>query len=571
MSSVLFNIKNTPDIPPIAYYNKNDPDEKITGPTTYEQSTAGKVIKSNCINDNWNSVKGVFTKSEPVCSTDDTECQYKKDAYKALVKNDLDMVNYYTITDPGKLGSMNNDPDAIKNQIKYLSCQLMKARSRDYSSNEFSLTGTFSSIRDTFNRYPSLKNYLIIIFFITMYILIQGFFSSMDVGYNIATSLFRTGGTDVSYWTGILVGVAIPFIIFMFIFTSYVCKSLDQQNRLEITNNPFGTPEKVSASDRKMDIWMVVLFILFIYAFIGVLFTIRGLDKKMVFVVVLIVFIVFLVISVFLYIFYKYTPYIATGDINTPTAGKPRDLRLFIETTNDTNNITTNQQYEKKLGKAYTFCLFVLLFLALLFFYFRGKGSFTGNSGGGFKLGFTSAGAILILPLLWVFNLVIAMKYFFIYPVFIIMVRFVRYAARLLLYGLLNTGSDISDRIRNLLGSSYLEEMETDNMKNFSPSWNLIGIGFIKTWMNMCGMDNAFSKELVESSDGQKNISSDKYFSSLFIMRSLIKDDTKKNIAFGVINLLATLIIGSIILNKENIINTGSTLKKNLTLDKIIG
>ncbi len=86
--------------------------------------------------------------------------------------------------------------------------------------------------------------------------------------------------------------------------------------------------------------------------------------------------------------------------------------------------------------------------------------------------------------------------------------------------------------------------------------------------MNMNGFNNELSEQVVNNNNNKKNISADKYFSSLIFLRLLLSEnisENKKGIIYASIILVLTLIIGSIILygvlNVEDVKNKPYNVK----------
>ena len=95
-----------------------------------------------------------------------------------------------------------------------------------------------------------------------------------------------------------------------------------------------------------------------------------------------------------------------------------------------------------------------------------------------FLNGFLGASAILISPILWVFNLIIALKYFYIFPIILLGFRFIRYLGMGLLYVI----SSKSDTFKDGLSSNLQEQLE--NFKDYVPTWNLLGFDLLKACLN---------------------------------------------------------------------------------------
>jgi hypothetical protein len=172
------------------------------------------------------------------------------------------------------------------------------------------------------------------------------------------------------------------------------------------------------------------------------------------------------------------------------------------------------------------------------------KGMFN-NSNIGMEVfkGFLCSFTLLILPILWVLNWVIGIKYFYFYPIGIIFMRFIRYVGMIILYSI--SSEEFKDNC-----SDNLKE-EFNNIKNYSPSWSLFGIDLLKTIMNIQGYNNEFS-EMFINKNNKKNLSNDKYFTSLIFLRLFLSDNIMDELSTNgkkyFIILGLTIIIGSIFL-----------------------
>jgi hypothetical protein len=123
--------------------------------------------------------------------------------------------------------------------------------------------------------------------------------------------------------------------------------------------------------------------------------------------------------------------------------------------------------------------------------------------------------------------------------------RFIRYAGMIFLYMITEKNEELKEHFSDNLTA------ELDDIKNYTPSWSLIGIDLLKTVMNMNGFNNELSERVANNNNNKKNISSDKYFTSLIFFRLLLSEnitENKESIIFASIILVLTLIFGSIIL-----------------------
>ena len=433
------------------------------------------------------------------------------------------------------LAKQNKDAQTA-NQIQYLTCQVSRARARNYDSDKLNVSQSAISLKEVFNKFSNLKPYLIVIFFVTIYLLIYGFFSSLDVCINILTSI---NDISLSYWLGLLCGLIIPIIILTINFKNVLCSKVVGEDKYDITTNATGDKVSISAENKNLDYSMITIFIVLIFAFTALLFILKKdvLGDKIYYALVSVIFVI---ISIFIYLFYSMTPYFVSANQKNILNRKEDPIKIFIDEQQDISKITSNKDINGKVNTLYITVILIIFAFAILFFIIRRKG--VNNS---FVNGLFGAGALLILPILWVFNYTIGIRYFYIYPVFIIIMRFIRYAGMVILYMI----TEKNDELKDNFSDNLLEEL--DDIKNYSPSWSLIGVDLLKSIMNMNGFNNEFSEKVVNNNNNKKNISADKYFSSLIFLRLLLNDDiteNKESIIFGSLILVLTLIFGSIIL-----------------------
>jgi hypothetical protein len=212
--------------------------------------------------------------------------------------------------------------EGLTNQIQYLTCQLENVRNRVYNSDNFKLIGGNASIQSIFEKFSNLRFFLIIILLVTMYLVISGFFGSMDLASNVFSIIEKNSEFSYSYWIGLLIGLTVPVITLCAVYTKIVCKNLQDLEKYEIYNeavptedNPYGVKSSIPSDLKKFDILTLVLFILLIYAFVAVLFTIKKSSmSKLLY--TSIVGIILFIISIFIYVMYAYIPFFNTTDNN---------------------------------------------------------------------------------------------------------------------------------------------------------------------------------------------------------------------------------------------------------------
>ena len=542
--SIPINVKDTPTLPNIGYYNSNESvDTDSTNPNFYTYKTLEANLTASC---------------------------KIKDDDPGIYKSDDQLINKYLPKIDGKYPTNLNIPfylaktgvldnslsgavekackdnqTALTNQIKYLTCQLENIRNRVYNSEDFKLTGDNLSIQSIFKTYSNLKIFLIIIFLITMYLIISGFFGSMDIASNVFSIIEKNSEFTYSYWIGLLLGLALPIIVLCIIYTKIVCKNLNDLEQYEIyneavetENNPYGIKTPIQSDLKKFDFLTLILFILLIYAFVAVLFTI----KKSAFsnlIYTSIIGTILFIISIFIYIMYAYIPFFNSADSNQMMKNEARPLRLFIEQQTDVSNIITNQQEDGKVKKAFFITAVIVFIFASIFFIMKSSNSFVN--------GLFGSSAILIMPILWVFNFFLAIQYFYVYPIILIVFRFIRYILMSIIYIISEKSSSMKDSF-----SDYLVD-QLENFKNYSPSWGLLGVDELKLLLNILGYENDFSKSIISENNDSKNISENKFVSSglfgFIFQRIANKENTNVNgmIYSGVI-MVFTILISIIIL-----------------------
>lgn len=477
--------------------------------------------------------------------TDDNLFNDKNDVYEKTIAGTLNVgddnlekqVNSKCVNEEGK--------KKIMNQLKYLSCQLASARNRTYNSNDFDITSAGVSVKEVFEKFKNIKFYLIIIFFLTIYFLTQGFFSSFDVCGNIVNLVNNNYSQGWVYWIGLFMGLLIPVLILASLFVANVCGSISSLDKINITENPGGIDDKIPLGFKRLDSGILLLFLLFLYGFVAVIFTIKRESVGNTFYMVIIGSILF-IISIFIYLFYTFTPFFSSGNLDKVNKFEV-PLKLFIDQRDEVSDITTNQVQVQKIQSVFTtvgiiITVFFVIFMLLGKMKPFNKYPWLEN----LLNGFFGSSAILIVPIFWIFNLVIALKYFYIYPIILLAFRFIRY----FFMGVLYVISEKMDSLKDTMSSNLVEQLE--NFKQYTPSWNLIGIDLLKSLLNIMGYENIFSESYTNNnSNNNRNLSSNKYvmspITSYFFLSSTdnLGTNTQSRLIVQVIICIISIIIGS--------------------------
>jgi len=242
-----------------------------------------------------------------------------------------------------------------------------------------------------------------------------------------------------------------------------------------------------------------------------------------------------------MYILYAYIPFFNTADTGKIGSNSSANkLRFFIDQQNSVSGISTNQGEDAKLRKCFLQTFIFIIVFCILFLILKNKIKID------FVNGLLSSFAILALPGLWVFNFIFAMQYFYAYPVFLLIVRFLRYILMSIIYII----SEKSPSFKASFSDDLVEKL--DNFKNYTPTWGLIGGDELKLILNIMGYDNIFSRQIVSNNQNSKDLSDNIHISSgtfSYLFRFIATKETNfAGIIYGFIVLIITLFLSITIL-----------------------
>jgi hypothetical protein len=537
MSSSSINIAGMPTLPIIGYYDteSTSSDKNEVNYTYNSYNTLETNLKQNCTNNG--------------STLDNNEGIYNPKNYTNNIPPNTTSLNVpFFLAKTGLLTntltsavqeSCANSQSKLVNQIQYLTCQLEESRNQVYKSSDFNLM-TGNSIKSIFEKFANLKIFFIVIFIITMYLLISGFIGSLDVAINVFNIVAKRKVTAITYWIGLFLGLTIPMIILIVVFNNIVCKSIAVMESYNITNNSYGEKDQKRIneinSSKSLDIFILAIFIILIYGFVLVLFT---LDKASLGAIpfACITGVILIIITMFIYFLYAFVPFFNSTDQKYMLNKPP--LMLFIDNQESVSKIDTNQEENKIVRKTFLTTAIFIIIASIIFFFKKifGINFMQWNILNGIFGSF----AILSLPILWIINFVVGIQYFYIYPIIIIGVRFIRYFIMSILYIMYdNKNTNFSSDLLN----------QFDNFKDYSAPWGLIGVDELKLILNMLGYENLLSKDILD--DANSNISLNKYVSTGFlgfmVEKILNKDNNMKGIILSIVIIILTIAISMIIL-----------------------
>jgi len=535
MASNLINIENTPTLPDIGYYNENMKDSTSTdiNPNSVNYSTLKTNVTNSCSNI---SQKGLYPSA-----TDSNISGYLPNKDVSVMDIPYYLGKQGVLMNPGFTDNLMNtvqatsDKTIFTNQIQYLVCQLINARNRYYNSDDFPLGNDYSTVQSIFAKFgPNMKIVLALIFIITMYFLVSGFFSSFDIAANIMSLVQKDSDYSYKYWFGILIGLLVPVLFLTTTYTYQIKQNLNDLLKNEITNNPYGVESTITETSINIDYLTLILYILLIYAFVAVLFTIKKSSFNNLIYTIL-TGSIFIVLTILIYILYAYIPFFNTTEQGQMLKTEPQPLRLFVDiptenTPEDTSDITTNQSEDGTLRKVFLLTVMAVFIITIIYFYLKISNPFI--------KGFLGSSAILILPMLWVINFIIGIQYFYVYPIFLLFLRFFRYIIMLLLY--------VATKDKSITSFSDDLVKQLENFKNFSPSWGLVGVDELKLLLNMMGYENLFSKAIIGNNDNSSSISNNKFIASGLL--GLFVEKNTNGIFFSILICIITFVISAVVL-----------------------
>lgn len=512
------NFDFLPKLPNISYYDSND------GNNINSSKTLQNNLQTTC---NGMNTAVPTAKFNGIKTYNDLYDQVKKGT------NITTTLNTAGVTDPD-----------TQNQIKYLVCQLEKARNREYDStdNAFKVLGApNTSLQGVFSQYGGLKTGLILIFLLTMYLLVSGLFSSMDIGGNILRIVEDKSELNLWFFIGLFIGAALPIALVGYYYNNIIQSNLSELEQYEITNNPDGVKSQIDLNAKTADTATLILFVFLIYAFGTVLLTLRSKNFPSLVIYSGVVGLILVILSIFIYLLYAYVPYFDTTDQNQMTSVTPQPLRLFIDNQQTETNIKSNRLHDTKVKLAFQKTFIYILITTIIFIIYNRPGSSFTITNPFYKIivnffqGLLSASVVLIIPVIWVFNFVLAINYFYIFPMILLGFRFLRYIGMLIIYNLYNS----SDGIQSMVSDDMNDQL--NHFENYTPSWNLIGIDILKTLLNFLGYENILSKSIIDDDDESKNISTNKFvFGGIF---NFAVNKSKFGITYMILILVLTIII----------------------------
>ena len=441
-----------------------------------------------------------------------------------------------------------NGSDKGNDQTRFNACQTVMSRSREYNIAKIS-GGLFFGMRDLFIKLGSIRPILLIVLAIAVYLLVNGTLASADVGFSIANLISSRSNASFSYFIGIFLGILVPAII------SLVCakKQIEKTNNkyssgIDITKNPYG--DKVpnsSETTQKNDIALISIMLGVTYVCIALIYYIMRdkvrtpLTKSVIGTILLL----FLAVCVFL-IFY-WTPIVSYGADNPDDAayGISRPLRIWVRGGDDKDirPVMSNKHIDYYLGRFFAIYAIVTIVIAVI--YLRMPQRPITGFGESVVEGIMATCAILTIPILWVFNWYLGMKFFIGYPMFLMIIRFVRYPMYYMLRNSYLSSPDLQRAYPHL-------RIEFNKPESYTAPWDLMGITLFKNMIKFSPNRLLYSDSIVDPRDGYKDIAGNSYTTGHFF-RMMMKaqpgpfDYYHHSLVFGITIIVMIYLVNNVI------------------------
>jgi hypothetical protein len=448
----------SPTLPPVAYFNSKD--KSISAMRTNYSNSCGNISSSTtCIFKNRpKSNEAGYTAFNDISSN---KVPLNKQIYDKYTSNstnqNCEMANVYTAT--GKINTALGDiktvdkttVDNLKNTVKYLSCQVVKARNKQYDLSSM-MTNNVYGLKDSFKNYKNARAILAIALFITLYILVNGSFEMVYYFYAIVN--YINSNVLESSTNPVLSLIKIGFIVFIILVILYVSfyfiayKRFGNNKFYDISNNLYAG--KMIKIGRPPDsIYWFVGFITLI-VFISLFFIFGKINNSNSIFGYFFSAIVFIVIVILLYLF-------SLKNLNNENL----ENKSYVGSDEDSCYVYNTMNFGKRIRTMLFWLTFILTFVTVLFI--RSVGDGMGET---IKM-IGSVIALFTIPFIVLFNWFIGITLFFAYPFIIIMLRFARYFYENL----------ISIKVESISGSTKITAGNKRVLgfeNRMSASWSLI-------------------------------------------------------------------------------------------------
>lgn len=522
----------SPSLLPMAYYNiykgsANDSPLNI----------AKNNIAKSCNNsNNWNCYSGNVKINRP---TNDNIKGALYDNYIKNVQNEkhqkCNYVNYLMASGESNSNIITSIASSSTNaldQIKYLSCQLIQARTKQYNSSAL-MTNNVFSIKEIFTSFKRAKIILLCLLVLTLYILYLGSFQLLKYVLLSYYNIKQSGASNFTIFFMILFIFIIIYGLFYGMYHAEYRKNLDN-NMYDITNSSFGD-KNIKLTKNSVGIYILMMIvnvlILFLsYYFYSILQDSNNSILNMSF-LFLIIFIMIILIM-----FGYYASFYYLDDEETKN-------KFFIKNSLDSCSISNTSDFKSYIRKRFIIFTIILIVLSSIFI--------NSNSDNNKTIVFGNILVIITIIYIIILNWFIGLHYFMFYPVIIYLLRFIRSFIEnyKLFFGTFTRNTANKD---TYIYKKQKTKISLDNSTVNNASWGLIFGSILKIIIENKNDENLKNLKHIFENIYKQNYTSNKIHTGpLLILYTLINrlndDDTTYNstyiYVFTAILILFTVLI----------------------------
>ncbi len=404
------------------------------------------------------------------------------------------------------------------NQEQFNACQTVMSRSRLYDIGSLLTSSLFFGIKDLFIKLKSIKVLLSIILFITVYLLVQGTFSSADIAFKIASLVSNRSYPSYNFIIGILLGIGLPALLSIFMSRDQIKKTNRKYGKYDVTKNPYGTEVPKATGQEKSDTALVAIMLGLAYTFIFIIyFMMRDKNNSPIIKIgVSAIFYILLTCIIFLLFYWAPIVSFASDEEEDRAFGISRPLKVWTkgDDNKDISSIISNKYIDRYLRRYFAIYAICALFICII--YLAQSNSQRKTVVSSFFEGIMASCAIIALPILWIFNWYTGITLFIAYPMILMIARYFRYPLYYLLRQMYLTSPQLQSECTKL-------KQEFDHPESYTAPWDLMGVTLFKYFIKFnCGRA-LYSDIFVDYRDGYRDISSNSYVTG-HIFRIAMKD-----------------------------------------------
>ncbi len=403
------------------------------------------------------------------------------------------------LTKPVIYAKVNIDNNNKLSNDQYNACQAVIARTRTYDVSKMTESGGFYGLKDIFVKLRSLRYVLLIILILSVYLLVNATLASADLGMNIASLIANRSSPSATFLIGALLGILIPAIISAIMARQQIESTNAKYGTYDISNSPYGEKVDINKKKESNDISLVIGLILIAFICIMIIYATLRSKSTSTSMKVGITIGMFILLTIILFLLFYWAPIVsyANDESIDKTYTIHRALKVWLkgEDQSDISELTSNLHIDRFLRRY--FAIYAVIALLVAAFYIVQPSSMGTPS---ILEGFMASFAIIALPILWIFNWMVGIKLFVIYPMVLMMVRYLRYG----LYFLLRMMYANDARMTHM-------KAEFDKPENYMAPWDMLGLTIFKYILKLNGGRALYSELFMDGKDGQKDITKNSY------------------------------------------------------------